>query len=76
MIDSYLAFSGLFHMNSGKGYVYDLCSCRKEAMDALLKAYPSIPGVFGRMTSFFTDFSHRFDGIEVGDVITSDSVVG
>lgn len=67
MIDSYLAFSGLFHMNSGKGYVYDLCSCRKEAMDALLKAYPSIPGVFGRMTSFFTDFSHRLDGIEVGD---------
>ena len=44
-----------------------MCSCRKEAMDALLKAYPSIPGVFGRMTSFFTDFSHRLDGIEVGD---------
>ncbi len=54
-------------MIDSKGYVNELCSCRKEAMDALLKEYPSIAGVFGRMTSFFTVFSHRLDGVEIGD---------
>lgn len=56
-------------MNERNGYVYDLCSCRKEAMEALLEAYPAVPGVFGRMTSFFTDFSRKIDGIEVGDEV-------
>lgn len=54
-------------MSDKKDYVFGLTSCREEAMSALIKEYPGIPGVFGRMTSFFTDLSSRLDGIEVGD---------
>ena len=54
-------------MREKNDYVLGLTSCREEAMSALIKEYPGIPGVFGRMTSFFTDLSSRFEGIEVCD---------
>ena len=54
-------------MNNRKGYIYDLCSCRNEAMATFFKEYPTIPGAFGRMTSFFTKVTQRLDGIEISD---------
>lgn len=48
-------------------YAHQLVSCRKEALDALIKEYPGIPEIFGRMTAFFTDFIWAMDGVEVGD---------
>lgn len=57
----------LYSMRDKKDYVSMLASCRDKAMRALINEYPGIPGVFGRMTSFFTVISSRLDGIEVGD---------
>ena len=51
-------------MRKKEGYVYDLVSCRNKAMVAFFKEYPTIPGAFGRMTSFFTNFTQRLNGIE------------
>lgn len=54
-------------MENKEGYVHSLASCRDKALDTLLKEYPQIPGVFGRMTSYFTTFSRRLEGIEVSN---------
>ena len=56
---------GLYYMNEIKDYVYDLDSCRKEALSALLAEYPDVIGVFGRMTSFFTNLCARLNDIKV-----------
>lgn len=52
-------------MNEIKDYVYDLDSCRKEAFNVLLTEYPGIIGVFGRMTSFFTNLCSRLNDVKV-----------
>ena len=62
-----LYFTVNYDMSSKTGYVYGLSDCRDEAMKALLEEYPGIPGVFGRMTSFFTNLSGALEGIEVRD---------
>lgn len=54
-------------MKKREGYVYDLASSRNKAMVAFFKEYPTIPGAFGRMTSFFTNFTQRLNGIEISD---------
>ena len=54
-------------MDKEEQYVYRLVSCRDEARANLLEAYPAIPGVFGRMTSFFTELCRRLEGVKVGD---------
>lgn len=54
-------------MKDKKNYVYGLKECREQALQALLAEYPSLPGLFGRMTAFFTNFSERLDGVEIAD---------
>jgi hypothetical protein len=52
-------------MNDTNNYVYDLDSCRREALNALFAEYPGVIGVFGRMTSFFTNLCARLNDIKV-----------
>jgi len=54
-------------MEYREGYVYGLANCRDKALDTLLQEYPQIPGVFGRMTTYFTAFSRRMDSLEVNN---------
>lgn len=56
-------------MGINEGYVHGLTSCRDKALDALLKEYPHVSGVFGRMTAFFTALSSRMDGIDVSNEV-------